>query len=68
LPPKGRTRDEVDAARSAARIDATRARHQCCATHQRHTTHEDLNSATLNVRIHALSSAVLTLTVRAFEE
>jgi hypothetical protein len=51
-----------------ARIDATRARHQCCATHERHTTHEDLNLATSNGRIHALSSAVLTLTVRALEE
>jgi hypothetical protein len=50
------------------RIDATRARHQCCATHERHTTHEDLDSATLNVRIQALSSAVLTLTARALEE
>jgi hypothetical protein len=64
LPPKGRTPDDVD----AARIDVTRARHQCCATHGHHRAHEDLDSATSNVRIHALSSAVITLTVRALEE
>jgi hypothetical protein len=44
------------------------ARNECCAAHERRSTHEDLNSATSNDRVYARRSAAVTLTVRAFEE